>query len=135
MALPFESSPLSVFLKPKQEKAEIISEMAAAPGELERYISVSPDEELATKAKLSRTAAAKPYIIGESVSGYDFDNDYFEQQFGKVKTGKAAVKKQLASMPTLSVPAVKKITQVAPQNAVKVETEKEKIPPNLPFID
>lgn len=104
IALPLEQLPVSQFFKAKkQEEREAVGLEATEP-----YLAPSKTSKIG--------AGEKKFVITESLQDYDFDNDYFEEQFGKSQNN--AIKPQ----------------KTTPANAVKRDAEME-IPPDLTFVD
>ena len=65
------------------------------------------EEELPTETKLPIVEPAEDYTITETLPGYDFNNDFFEDKFKKVKEPKAAAEAQ---------PQTEKLKSTTPDN-------------------
>lgn len=109
ISLPLEQTPLSTFFKAKEKEVEPVleayEEEAPTDGRFEK-ITV-PDYELESQ-DMQPKEKARPYVIKESLAGYDFDNDYFELQFGKAKKRVVPIKQE--------TPALKKDNEDGPAN-------------------
>jgi len=111
VSLPLESRPVSAFFQPKHEGEHAGGEVAEE--QVETVEKHEHHEERPREKQVIKEHEEKKFVIQESLTGYDFDNDYFEKQFGKHKEETVITKHETPG---------------------KVETKDEHIPPNLPFV-
>ena len=114
VSLPLESRPISAFFQPKHE-----GEHAGGTAIEEPKEDFQDADKIADKVRLQgkqviQEHPEKKFVIQESLAGYDFDNDYFEQQFSKRKETVVVSKQETPG---------------------KVEDENQDAPSNLPFVE